>query len=145
MNEKRNKMTPVVGIIFEQEGKVLLSKRKNTGIHDGYYDIPAGHVEEAESPSEAAIREVYEEIGVTVLPEDLEFVSVQHRKKRDETGDRIDFFFKANKWQGQPSICEPEKCEDLAFVPLSEYFGKITPHVENVLKQYAASKSYIEL
>lgn len=145
MSEIKNKMTPVVGIIFEQDGKILLGKRKNSGIHDGYYDIPAGHVEEAESPSEAAIREIYEEIGVIVLPQDLEFICVQHRKKKDDGGDRIDFFFKANKWQGQPSICEPEKCEDLAFVPLSEYFGKITPHVENVLKQYAACAPYIEL
>ena len=55
-------------VIFERDGKMLLARRFNTGYADGFYQMPSGHVEEHEYPSEAAIREIKEEVGVDIEP-----------------------------------------------------------------------------
>ena len=61
--------------------EILLQKRKNTGYMDGYYDLSAsGHVEKDESMTSALIREAKEEIGIDIMSEDIEFVTMMHTK-----------------------------------------------------------------
>ncbi len=65
----------------KNEGKteILLQLRKNTGWMDGFWDFGAcGHVEENETITQAAARETKEEICINVLPEEMEFVSLNH-------------------------------------------------------------------
>ena len=58
----RNKAVPAVYLILERDNKILIARRANTGYEDGNYQVPAGHVEEAELPTEAVIREAKEEV-----------------------------------------------------------------------------------
>lgn len=53
-----------VGAIIKREDRYLLLRR--TLYPSGSYVIPAGHLEQGESPAEAMIKEVYEETGMTV-------------------------------------------------------------------------------
>lgn len=55
----------VVGCIIEQDGKVLLAKR---GIEPraGFWNLPAGFLENEETVESGAIREVLEETGLEV-------------------------------------------------------------------------------
>ncbi|OGF83349.1 hypothetical protein A3B18_02070 [Candidatus Giovannonibacteria bacterium RIFCSPLOWO2_01_FULL_46_13] len=142
---ERNKAVPASYLILEKEGKVLLGQRINTGYCDGYYDLPAGHVEAEELPLRALIREAMEEIGIEILPEDVQFVHVIYRPKHDETGERVDFFFKALKYSGEPSIKEPNKCGDLQWFPYDDLPEKVTPHVRDVLGRYRKGINYSEL
>ncbi len=57
----RNHLYGAVYALFEKEGKVALIQRANTGYHDGYYALPAGHIEPEETSPEAVVREAYEE------------------------------------------------------------------------------------
>ncbi len=109
----RNKAVPAVYILLEKDGKILLGRRCNTGYQDGNYQVPAGHVEEGELPTEAIIRETKEEVNVDLVLNDLELVHVGYRPKHDPSGDRVDLFFKAKKWRGEVKNMEPDKCEDL--------------------------------
>ena len=55
-------------VIFNKEGKVLLTKRhnpKNTEVHNKW-QIPGGGVEHSEHPKDSALREVSEETGITI-------------------------------------------------------------------------------
>ena len=52
------------GIILLQEGKVALIERQRAGRH--YFTFPGGHVEEGETPEQAAVREAREELGLQV-------------------------------------------------------------------------------
>jgi 8-oxo-dGTP diphosphatase len=79
----RNKAIPAVYLLLEKEGKILVACRANTGYLDGHYQVPAGHVEESELPTEALIREAKEEIGIDLKPNDLEFVHVSYRPQHD--------------------------------------------------------------
>jgi len=68
----RNKAIPASYLFLEKDGKILVARRCNTGYQDGKYQIPAGHVEMGELPTEALIRETKEEIGIDLNPADLE-------------------------------------------------------------------------
>ncbi len=141
----RNKAIPAVYVFLEQEGKILLARRANTGYQDGNYNVPSGHVEASELPKAAMVREAKEEVGVELLPEDLELVHVSYRPQHDETGDRVDFFFRATKWTGEVTNMEPNKCDDLKWTKPTELPATMTPHVREAIESMLNGVMFSEL
>lgn len=60
-----------VGAVVLQGGSVLLIRQAKGASLEGQWSIPWGIVEPNESPEEAALRETYEEAGVTAEVEGL--------------------------------------------------------------------------
>ncbi len=114
--------------------EVLLQLRQNTGYMDGHWAAAAaGHVERGETALDAAHREAAEEIAVTAL--DLEFVTAMQRTQHaDPIDERIDFFFVARHWSGEPRIVEPAKCAELRWCPLDALPEPVVPHEMEVLR-----------
>jgi len=114
--------------------EVLLQLRQNTGFMDGHWAAAAaGHVERGETALDAAHREAAEEIAVTAL--DLEFVTAMQRTRHaDPIDERIDFFFTARHWSGEPRIVEPAKCAELRWCPLDALPEPVVPHELEVLR-----------
>jgi len=114
--------------------EVLLQLRQNTGYMDDHWAAAAaGHVEKGETAYDAARREALEEIDVTDL--DLSFVTAMQRTRGGEPIDeRIDFFFTARSWAGEPRIVEPHKCADLRWCALDELPVPVVPHERSVLE-----------
>ena len=55
------------GIVFYNNMIVLVKNRRDEGGNDrSFWGYPKGHLEDGEKPSEAALREVYEETGFKV-------------------------------------------------------------------------------
>lgn len=106
-----------------------MMRRCNTGYQDGMYQVWAGHVEMGELPMQALIREAKEEAGIVLLESDLRLVHVSCRPKHDETGNRIDFYFRAIHWKGEIINHEPDKCDDMKWVSPVELPPNTTPHV----------------
>jgi 8-oxo-dGTP pyrophosphatase MutT (NUDIX family) len=130
----RNRYPVAVHLFFLRDGQVLLLLRRfNTGWQDGNYSLPAGHVEAGETVTAAAIREAFEETGVLVQPADLEVVHVMHRKSEEE---RIDFFLKVHDWSGTIVNNEPQKCDDLAWYPLTGLPKNIISYIRRGLMSY---------
>ncbi len=125
----RHKVVPASYLLVRRGNEVLLMLRQNTGYFDGWYALPSGHVELAEFPSDAMIREAKEEVGIDVAKADLRFVHALFREKHDETGERADYFFETNRWQGEPSNREPEKCAEIAWFDLDGLPEKIIPYL----------------
>jgi 8-oxo-dGTP diphosphatase len=113
--------------------EVLLHLRQNTGFMDGHWAAgAAGHVERGETAYDAARREALEEIGVTDV--DLTFVTAMQRTRGGEPIDeRIDFFFTARSWSGEPRIAEPDKSADLRWFPFDALPDPVVPHELAVL------------
>jgi ADP-ribose pyrophosphatase YjhB (NUDIX family) len=101
-----------VHIVCERDGQVLMMRRAGTGFFDGLYSLPGGHVEAGESVFAAAGRELREETGLRVEPGDLAWLGVVHRLSDTN---RVDFFVRALRWRGEPTILEPDKCDRLAW------------------------------
>jgi 8-oxo-dGTP diphosphatase len=55
-------MIELAGSLIVEDGKILLLYRKD----EEHWEVPGGKVEENESPTEAAVREAEEEIGVEI-------------------------------------------------------------------------------
>ena len=115
--------------------EVLLQLREGTGYMDGFWAAAAaGHVEQDESVFEAAAREALEELGVSdVRPTPL---CAMHRIQPggDPVDQRVDYFFTARSWAGEPTIREPDKCADLRWFPLAEPPDPVVPHERAVLE-----------
>ena len=132
--KERNKAIPAVYILLEKDGKFLIARRCNTGYQDGNYQVPAGHVEAGELPTEAIIRETKEEVNIDLTASQLEFAHVSYRPKHDQTADRVDLFFRARTWDGEVKNMEPEKCDDLKWVSMKELPKNMTPHVRDAFE-----------
>jgi 8-oxo-dGTP pyrophosphatase MutT (NUDIX family) len=130
-------VVPAAYVFLLREGasgtEVLLQLRQNTGYMDAHWAAAAaGHVEQGETAYDAAHREAREEIGVADL--DLTFVTSMQRTRGGEPIDeRIDFFFAARSWTGEPRIVEPEKAAELRWYPLDDLPDPVVPHERFVL------------
>ncbi|HET8630857.1 MAG TPA: NUDIX domain-containing protein [Thermomicrobiales bacterium] len=133
MEPKRFAAPVTAHLILVRDGRVLLSRRCNTGYADGLYSVVAGHLDGGEEVVAAAVREAREEAGIALAPADLAVVGVMHRLEGDE---RVDFFLAASRWAGEVVNAEPHKCAELAWHPLDRLPGDIVPYVRRALDQY---------
>ena len=109
------------------DGKILLSRRFQTGYEDGKYGMIAGHADGRETMREAIAREALEEGGISVKPEELEHLLTMHRWCGDH--ERIAFFFRASDWRGEIKNTEPDKCDDLQWFNLNQLPKNTIPYI----------------
>lgn len=98
-------------------------RRFNTGYNDGFYSLPAGHLDGNETLKDALIRETKEETGLIIESSDLQLVHVMHESSditEPADNERIDFYFEASAYNGEPSIIEPHKCDDMRWFNINE-------------------------
>jgi 8-oxo-dGTP diphosphatase len=125
-----------------KDNKILLQRRFQTGFMDGYYGVPAGHLDGGETAREGCAREIKEEIGVDINPEDLKVVHVMHRKA--EKDERIDFFMTTTEYSKEIRNCEPDKCDDLKWFNFNELPDNMVDYVKVALENYRNNINYSE-
>jgi len=136
--EQRFVVVPASYVFLLRDGaggtEVLLQLRQNTGFMDDHWAAAAaGHVEKGETAYDAARREAREEIDVEELQ--LSFVTTMQRTRGGEPIDeRVDFFFTARSWTGEPRIVEPDKCAELRWCSLDALPSPVVPHELHVLQ-----------
>jgi len=137
---RRHKLTGDVHLLLlNPEGLILFGRRHNTGFEDGAWHVPAGHLEASESVVQALIREAKEEVGVTIAPEDVEFVHIMHSSS---SGGRAAFFFTVRQWDGTPENREPEKCSELAWFALDALPDHMIGYCRVALDHVAAGERF---
>lgn len=132
-------------VLREQDGReeVLLLLRANTNYMDGKWDFAgSGHVEEGETASQAVCRELWEETGLAAKPEDAEFLHVSHRIKELTY---YDFYFEIRKWEGDPTIREPDKCSGMAWFPTDALPEDMIPNRRRVFLLARTGVPYSEI
>ena len=137
----RSQFPVAVHLFFLHNQHVLLLRRFNTGYEDGKYSVVAGHVEAGETVTQATIREANEEVGVRLIPQDIDVVHVMNRKSEDE---RIDFFLVIKQWTGEITNKEPDKCDDLSWFPVASLPDNTIPYVRAALENYQKGISFSE-
>ena len=144
IKKDRFKLVPAVFLIFLKDGKLLLLHRANTGHNDGKYGLVSGHVDGEESIRRAGVREAYEEVGVTINENDLRFVHIAHRRKESNDHERVDFYFVADRWQGEPRNTEPDKCDDLSWFTLDKLPENTIDYVQVAIENFRQGSFYSE-
>ena len=107
-------------VIFDKENKVLLLKRaENDEWEPGKWSIPGGRREKDETLHQNIVREVAEETGLTVYPQNIKFLSkISHKLNH--------IFFTTKKFDGKITLdhensdyvwVKPEEIDDKLSVP----------------------------
>lgn len=114
----------------------------NTGWRDGYYSLPAEKVEKQGSALEGAIREAWEEVGISVQASDLVYALTSHRF--EDGTDWVDVVFVADTWQGEVINNEPHVHSELIWLALEKLPENVTPSQRFMLEQIKLGKSYCD-
>ena len=119
-------------------------RRHNTGWRDGYWTVPAGHVDKLEGPIAAAIRELKEETGVDADIESLSEPLVYFYPADDGLHERVSLFFEVKSYRGLPQNMEPNKADSGEWFDLSDLPEKIVPLLRRALIDLPAGVKYSE-
>ena len=63
---RSKKMTDVAAAVIFRDNKVFIARRSEGQRLAGFWEFPGGKIEQGESGAEAIIREIKEELGITV-------------------------------------------------------------------------------
>ena len=101
-------MLVVAVALMRGDGLVLMQRRRAGRQHGGLWEFPGGKVEAGESLTQAAAREIAEELGVAVLPEALAPVGFATNGTGDSSGPVI-LLFACDEWTGDPACLDAEE------------------------------------
>jgi 8-oxo-dGTP pyrophosphatase MutT (NUDIX family) len=123
--------------------EALLQLRSGTPYMSGHWAAAAaGHVERGETAYDAARREALEELGLADV--DLTFEFTMSRTRGGEPIDeRVDFFFTARDWAGEPRILEPEKAAEIRWCRLDDLPEPVVPHERLALSRLGSGERYL--
>ena len=96
----------VAGALQRGDGLWLMQQRPLEKHHGGLWEFPGGKVEPSEFPKEALCRELSEELGIRVLPEDcVELFFAEQGQNRCQKGIVI-LLYRIRQWEGEPVALE---------------------------------------
>ncbi|MFD4480401.1 NUDIX domain-containing protein [Streptomyces sp. NPDC058471] len=124
----------VLVLLYRQDGRVLLLRRAEPEYH-AQLTIVGGHLEEHEWYDEGACREVREEVGVLVEPENLELSCTAHLLAPSGQR-RLALLFTTQSWTGEPRNCEPDRHTALVWADPGEPPADVHPFTRELLQQF---------
>jgi len=102
------------------DGLVLMQQRDFAGVHGGLWEFPGGKVDPGETPEQAAVRELAEELGIAVRADALEAVGFAsgHTVPLEQGGKGparplVILLYACASWEGTPCALE---AADLAWI-----------------------------
>ncbi len=123
-----------VHLFLLRDDEILLLRRFNTGHEDGRYSVIAGHLDGGEGVVDAMCREAREEAGIELDRTATSVCGVMHRLSPDS--ERIDFFLTTTGWSGEVRNLEPEKCDELRWVPVGRLPDTTIPYVAAAIETW---------
>lgn len=122
---------PKVGVtsVVVDHGRVLMLRRQ--GSHGaGCWGLTGGHQEYGDTIAQTAVRETYEETGLTVEP--VRLLDVLDTVLPADGKQYTDWFVECRVLSGTPTLMEPDKATEIAWVPLPD-----VPHLPNLFPPLA--------
>lgn len=125
----------------DSEGRVLVQQRPPGTAMAGLWEFPGGKIEPGETPEIALVRELHEELGITVAPGDcvpMTFASAGLGSKH-----LLLLLFRCRMWQGEPralhaSVLRWASLEALYDLPMPPADLPLLPIIAHMLGQGGA-------
>ncbi|WP_345113255.1 NUDIX domain-containing protein [Streptomyces drozdowiczii] len=125
---------------------VLLQRSKNAKFAHGQWDLPVGKSEPGEPITETAIRELYEETGLTVKPESLKVAHIIHGAWGVESPNGfLTVVFAAEEWTGEPENREPRKHSQVRWVDVDAIPENFVGTTSSALHRYLVGDAEVSL
>lgn len=109
----------VVVILLLPDARVVAVKAR----YKDYWSFPGGMIDDDETPLQAAVREVQEEVGVTIRTEQLEFVLVVDRESEHLRTYQFVFECPISSEQASSIRIEESELSDYVFVSKTDILG----------------------
>lgn len=127
VEDKATLLTVVALALIDSAGDVLVQQRPAHKAHGGLWEFPGGKVEAGEGLCTALIREIEEELGLTLAEGDLFPINFAARGPADGERPLVLLLYGCRHWQGTPS-CEPGAA--LAWTAVAELAGLAMPPLD---------------
>lgn len=143
-------ITCYVLLYIVKNNKILLLRRAPGATYNrgGYYGLPGGGIEAGETFKQAAIREAYEELGIKIKSEDLEFANVAHKTLNLADGNKKAFVtvtFIVNNWKGEVYNKEPHQHDLMGWYALNDKPQPFFAAQEHLFSDIPNKKLYSEI
>ncbi|HET6746881.1 MAG TPA: NUDIX hydrolase [Candidatus Saccharimonadales bacterium] len=127
-------------ILENSAGQVLIVKAG----YKSYWTFPGGIIDAGETPKEAAIREVFEEVGITVDPSTVDFVAVVNRKSN--LAQTYQFIFKTTltKTMLEHLVLQASELEDYALITKADVTRENRPYGKVIHTWATGAIGYVE-
>ena len=112
---------PAIALV-DNDGRILLAKRPRNKPMAGLWEFPGGKIEKGETPEQALIREIDEELGINTKQSCLAPVSFASHAY--DAFHLVLLLYICRRWQGSP---KPQEGGELAWVKPSQLRQFVMP------------------
>jgi 8-oxo-dGTP diphosphatase len=110
------------GGVLVHNGRILLGHRRaDRNYYPGAWDIFGGHCEHGETPEQALVRELMQELGVT--PQRFERIGIFEEPFPQRYGPAQHHLFLVQGWMGQPTNLRCEEHDAIGWFTRAELPG----------------------
>ena len=134
--QSRRPVDVAVGVLFDDQGRFLLTSRPQGKVYADYWEFPGGKLEAGESVGDALKRELQEELGITIAnaePWQVDIVDYEHARVRLH-------FCKVRVWSGDFEMREGQR---MAWQQLPVTVQPVLPGTLPVLRWLAAERAFV--
>ncbi|MCX4820200.1 NUDIX domain-containing protein [Streptomyces sp. NBC_01142] len=125
---------------------VLLQRSENAKFAQGLWDLPVGKSEPGEPITETAVRELYEETGLTVKPESLKVAHIIHGAWGVEAPNGfLTVVFAAHEWTGEAENREPRKHSQVRWIDANAIPKEFVDTTASALHRYLTEGPQVSL
>ena len=116
----------VAGLLIDRDGQWLMHRRPFGKAHGGLWEFPGGKVEAGETPEAALVRELAEELAVSIEPASLTPLAFASEGAQLDRRPITLLLYRIAQWHGVPTAVEggsitwmyPHEAADLEKPPL---------------------------
>ncbi|MEM6254661.1 MAG: A/G-specific adenine glycosylase [Cyanobacteria bacterium P01_D01_bin.156] len=122
-----------VAVIYDNDGRILIDRRKQEGLLGGLWEFPGGKIEPNETAEECVQREIKEELGIEIEVNDR-LTTVNHTYSHFKVTLNV---FNCTHLNGEPQTIE---CDEVKWVTLDEIddypFPKANSQIIEAIKSH---------
>lgn len=116
----------VTGALVRERRVLLVHRSRHRRAYPDLWDLPGGHVEPGESPLDALVRELREELGVRVVAETAGHMAELRSGAGDE--DVRVSVWSVGEWEGVPVNAAPEEHDRIGWFGAADVWALPMAH-----------------
>lgn len=111
--------------------RVLMQRRRSQAMHGCLWEFPGGKLEPGEAPETAAVREIAEELGITVAVGDLSPIGFASNGG-EAAAPLVILLYMCRRWTGDP---QPHDADELGWFACDALTGLAMPPLDYPLAE----------